>query len=643
MMKSRKTTAIKSALGAIFFLLIIFTVSSAKTTSDTNALIFTSPPASGVILPELDEFATTVMHDPWDMNENTDLWAYRSESAMINSIFANGLYSAQMTTGDGGERITLLTAGAKNNAAMRIGKIGYKFPINAGHYRYLTYRFYKSNSECNTALIIWFETDAYTSDVQGISKSYPACETAVAGWHTKVIDLATIGIQAGSKEWSGTIRELILKPFSGTGAANATVKLDWARLTHEDPRSARPYTIRWTGGSGQVDLYASPRDKILDNNDILIAADIDGGTGAYTFQTGVLPAGDYYIGVDTGSGVTWSSGPLVINTPPHITITRPSKTSGQDYAETEKGNAWDMNDSNDLNDVLPANWETCVSNPSFNNSIYSATMTGCSTDSVFTDARLILGHMNPSGKDPTIDTSRYRYFSFRYMLEGEQNVGEGWLSRFGWWQTISGITTEPTVMSRDIMLVEGWHTYSVDLWAADVVDEAHSVQVPWISSAPNRLRFDPAELYLTRLPVNFYIDWIKLTAMDEVVQGDGFPVEYDLVTDGAPVSSIVFYYDKDTNPSNGRDLVLLTNSSAQVTDQSSDMVGADGEMVQSTDGISANSFIYLPIVLNNNCSDCMVWDTIHVAPGDYYICIEASDAYNSSYQCSEAPVKVKSN
>ncbi len=638
MTTGQATRKIQSIL--FFTLLLCLIITMPRANASTTALVFTAPGSSGVVLPEMDEFATTVMGDPWDMNEATDLWAYRSDSDMTNSVFADGIYSAKMTDGVGGERITLLTAGATNNAAMRIGKTGYAFPIDADHYRYLTYRIYKSNSQCNSSVLIWNEDDTRVPAVQGISKGYSSCETPTAGWHTKVIDLQTIGIQSGSKDWSGTIRDLFFKPFAGAGAANATVKLDWARLTSEDPRTARPYTIEWTGSSSTVDLYASLDDKVLSSNDFLIAGNVDGNSGSYTFETGVLPSGTYYIGADTSSGVIWSSGALVINTSPQIKITSPSKTSGQEFSATVLGNAWDMNNTNDLNDSLPRHWETCVSNPSFTNSIYAATLTTCSTDTYYTDARFILGHMNPPGNNPIIDTDKYRYFSFRYTLSGEQNIGQGWIARMGWWQgNESGATTEPTVMSRDMMLLEGWNTYSADLWADDAIDEAHPVQVAWRDSSPNRLRFDPAELFLTRLPANVQIDWIKLTAMDEIVQGDRFAIAYELFA--TRPTTTTFYYDTDTDPSSGASLIETVPASVMNNGAGNGLNDNDNtESDASVVGIEATHSIYLPIIMNNYCADCVYWDTTAVSPAEYYICAALDDSYNTIYRCSESPVKV---
>ncbi len=608
--------------------IILIAISSSSVFSQSQHLSFTQP-NSEVIIPALDDFATSVLGDPWDMNEPTDLWGYRDTSGMINSTFSDGIYSAQMTGGNGAERIMLLTAGATDNAAMRVGKTGYTYPINANKYRYLSYRFYKSNENCNSALVMWYADDSRTPSVTGISNSYPACETPGAGWHTKIIDLATIGIQGGQKAWEGTIRELIIKPFAGPGAAGATFKLDWVRLTSEDPRGTKPFTTRWSGlQNSSVDLYVS-EDQTLDDNDTLIASGVDSSRGSYTLDSGELFPGRYLIAAVTSSGITWSPGHLTINTPPQITFLSPSMVSGQDYAATELGNAWDMNDPSDLNDRLPSWWETCVGNETFAGGIYQARMIGCSNDNLFTDAKLLLGHMDPVGdSDPVIDTSKYRYFSFRFRLNGQQNIREGWVARLGWWQELNGRITRETVMSRDVMLVEGWNIYKVDLWANDVIDENHPVKRPWLNSAPNRLRFDPAELFTSRLPEELALDWIKLTAMDEVRRGSPYLIRYQ--TDSSRPATITFYYDTDTNPGNGRTRITTADASVPVSN-----IGASWS--------DTTSMVFLPAIANNgfNCDECVEWSTVGVAPGEYYICAEIDDEYNSTYSCSEAPVAVR--
>jgi len=634
-------------VSALALLAFITQSSSATSPLSPTVLTVTAPGASGVVLPELDEFATTVMADPWDISEPTDLAFYRQESQMNNSVFANGVYSAQMTAGDGRERITLLTAGAQNNAAMRVGKIGHNYPIDADRYKYLTLRMYKSNTNCNSGLIQWYADDSYSNASMGVSNGF--LTPCVAGWSTYVLNLQTLGIQLGGKNWSGTIRELIIHPFAGAGAAGATVKLDWARLTASDPSTTQPYTIQWTGdgSGGAVTLYASRGNAVLDADDIVIATGQSASGGSFVFQTGVLPAGTYYIGAKNSSSEAWSGGPLTINAPPQVTLTRPSMTSGQEYAATEIGNAWDMSDVTDLNYNLQPWEQTCVTGESFSSGIYSAQVPNCPPGSSYSDPILYLGGMNrypPGTVDPVVDTNKYRYLSFRYSHSGEQNVGQGWVTRFGGWQ-VDGFDTsiiEAPVLSRDIIILEDWNTYKIDLWAADAVDESYPPGTPtWTASQPNRLRFDPDELAAFLTPGPIQLDWIKLTAMDEVNQGNPFPIEYQL--SGTLPVTLTFYYDTDTNPSNGRTLIgtVGISSLGSYVEQPRNPA-ADQASPSSTLALTPRA--YLPIVARNSIhcvANCFLWNTSGVPKNTYYICIEARDAYNTTYRCSEAPVVVK--
>jgi hypothetical protein len=603
------------------------------------SLVVISPGASGVTLAEMDEFATTVMGDPWDMDEPTDLAFYRTESQIFNSQFSDGVYSGQMTVGNGSERITLLTAGAANNAALRVGKIGYTYPIDADYYRYLSFRMYSSNTTCNSGLIQWYADDSYSDTSMGVSNGFlvppSPCFGQPSGWYIYVLDLQTIGIQLGSQNWTSSIRELLIHPFSGTGAAGATVKLDWARLTADDPNTARPYTIEWTGdgSGGPVTLYASPDDKVLDADDIVVAEYQSASDSSYTFQTGVLPAGIYYIAASNSNGTAWSSGPLIINAPPAVTIVQPSMTSGQEYATSEIGNAWDMNDTTDLNDSVPPSLYTCVTNESYSNGIYSAVIPSpvCPSGSSGSDSILYLGGMDrypPGTLDPLIDTSKYRYLSYRFYHSGTQDVGHGWVTRFGWWQvnaTDNGVNESP-VMSRDIIILEDWNTYKIDLWAVDIVDETYPPGTPdWESSHPNRLRFDPTELVSEYVPATIQLDWIKLTAMNEVEQGDPFEIQYTLDTMDNVTATV--YYDTDTDPTNGRTPIQLP---------------APGPAPSPT----LTNTVYLPLVVNNLVSDSQIvvmWDTTGVTPGTYWISINADDGYNTTTWYSEAPVSVLSS
>ena len=89
----------------------------------------------------------------------------------------------------------------------------------------------------------------------------------------------------------------------------------------------------------------------------------------------------------------------------------------------------------------------------------------------------------PGTPDPTIDTTKYRYLSYRFYESGTNFS----MSRFGWWQA-DGMDTkvlEQPVMSRDILIQDGWNTYKIDLWADDVVDESYPANTPnWLQTRP---------------------------------------------------------------------------------------------------------------------------------------------------------------
>ena len=383
-MSTIRTSRIRPILLSMAFLFSTC-LPALATPSSASTITITAPGPGGAILAEMDEFASQVLGDAWDMNEPADLAFYRRESNIANGVFANGMYAGTMTAGDGRERITLLAAGSQGGVALRVGKLGYNYPINADYYRYLTFRMYSSNTNCNSAILQWFSDDSYSFAAQGISNGILVpplpCTNQRPGWYTYVVDLRQIGIQSsmGSRAWSGTIRELILHPYAGAGAAGSTVKLDWARLTSADPRTARPYTIRWTGSaSSPLAIYASPGNQTLDENDILVAEGVSPAAGSYTFQTGVLPPGDYYFAIASREGNTtelrWSQGALVINRPPRTTVQRPSMTDGQEYSATQLGNAWDMSDAADVNYNLPAGARTCLINEVFSGGLYHATI-----------------------------------------------------------------------------------------------------------------------------------------------------------------------------------------------------------------------------------------------------------------------------
>jgi hypothetical protein len=600
-------------------------------TTATAALQIIEPNGIGDHLAEIDDFATFHMGDPWDMEQQTDLQLFRTHDSFFqNERFVDGVFAGNMTRGDGSEYIMPLYAGAVDHDALRIGKIGYTYPIDASHYRYLTFRMYFNGPVCHTGIVRWSEDDTRTEAVSGVSNGFyvppKPCEDKPPGWEIYVLDLKTIGIQWGANNWERIIRELRIIPVGGV-PVGTEIRMDWIRLTAQDPRTARPYTIRWQNAAGPVTLYASRDNQVLDEKDILIAT-VEGALGQYVWQTGVLEAGTYHIYATDGKTAAWSPGPLVLNSVPSVEILAPSMTSGADYSAVEVGNPWDMNDPADINLNPPEPFRTCMDQTRFEDGIFHARTPRCPSTLDHNDPMIFLGGFDrypPGTPDPEVDTQRYRYFSFRYWLEGEQNMAGGWVARVLWWKenaTDNGAIEAPST-GRDIILYEGWNTYSLDLTAEDAVDNTLPRDRLWLDSHPNRMRLDPNELMPELSPGFIHLDWVKLTAMDEVQRGTPYTIRF--VTSQSDVSYKA-YYDTDRNPSNGLMPVRILAPSVE-----------HGQYT-----------VFLPLAFasyldpdTRAAGSAIRWDTAGVPPGEYWIAVEVNDGLNTILWYSEAPVAVR--
>jgi hypothetical protein len=243
------------------------------------------------------------------------------------------------------------------------------------------------------------------------------------------------------------------------------------------------------------------------------------------------------------------------------------------------------------------------------------------------------------GTDPAryIDTSRYRYLSLRTCQEGIQDVGFGWVFRLLWAPQNIGLDHST---SNDFIVEDGWpnytesscwQTYKIDM-AAIGLEPNSGPNLGWVNTL-RVFRFDPTEV---PTPARFKVDWIKLTALDKVRRGDVYPIRYALT--GTPPLTLSVYYDTDTNPYNGRQFI----GSAQVSVPGSS--GAAAPVAAAPAGLNSSlpHKTFLPLVFNELCSgNCFNWNTSGVPTGIYYVCLQVEDAYNATYRCSEAPLRVE--
>ena len=322
-----------------------------------------------------------------------------------------------------------------------------------------------------------------------------------------------------------------------------------------------------------------------DNSDgttYVVASNV--ASNSYVWFYGFLPPGSYTLLVTNSSGS--GSAVFSINNPPSIAVTDPSQTSGEDYATKVLGNPWDMNDASDIQ-LTGSDYLTGLS---FSGGQLHATNTN-------NDPNVTL--LFNSNNSVPIDTSKYRYLTWRLKVDGPYDLGQGSVARFFWTSNplMSGVTA---TTSLPVIVWPGMNSYTVDLaslsTAPDGGLESSGGAELWGAGNKRHLRFDPHEFPQAR---TFHIDDIRLTA--KPVATSSFAIKFvGTDADGDP-ATVSLYYDVDTNPANGKTLI--------------------------TSGIplSAGEF---------------VWDTAAVPPGEYYIYAEANDGLQTTGRYSTAPVQV---
>ncbi len=139
-------------------------------------------------------------------------------------------------------------------------------------------------------------------------------------------------------------------------------------------------------------------------------------------------------------------------------------------------------------------------------------------------------------------------------------------------------------------------------------------------------RFDPNEnIDVNGVVFHQELDWVRLTEVDRITQGESFPIRISL-NELREVVDLTFYY---------------------TTDPVGDPFQSVAMPYTVTPPPSSDPFLlYLPLVSRDYNpvpnEVAFMWDTGGVAPSTYYICVTANDGYNEASYCSEAPVDVLS-
>ncbi len=592
--------------------------------------------------PEGADFATLVLRDPWDMSEFTDISQYLNESGqrnlVKNVVVANGLFTGtsveDASTGNTAYFFPLFPG---YETAIHAGKVGSRYPIPKSTDKCLYIAMKVNSGPANSFgpdqfRIFWFADERLTNGPWGQTQGIALYPEAGAGqpvqnWRLYSVNLSTAASLGTAWDNMPSVQGLRIDP---TINANIDFAVDWVRLT--DCSAVNVY-LTWTGGtSNDTAIWLRP---VGTNRNIRMATGVAGTSGSYNLDIQGIAPGSYYVGL--GTETTYSqmntSQPLVINQTPIASFVPPYLS--------QAGIRWSFGDNTDIAGLL--NFKSAsVQNGELN------MVTASGPQPAGVDAQIILDTL-------PINTGAYRYLTFRMSTQNGsapwQNVVDGMIARLVW--SVQGASGRAgfrcTLVSQDIPYDVGYQTYSIDLYntfygqAEQTQGECAGLPTTWQASSPVlALRFDPNEnisctpqfggpfVISTCGDYVQKLDWIQLTAVDQVVQGNAFPVQIMLNDLPATVSLTFFYTTALANPTQFR-AQLYTPLYTPLIKVS-----------------AGTSQLFLPILFKNHppidtfpeANVTYLWDTTNVPLGTYYICVQANDGYNTATYCSESPMKV---
>jgi hypothetical protein len=644
-----------------------------------NATIaFSNPSALQVTLGEGSDFATMVLGDAWDMDKPRDMGF---QIGFTNIKTSNGIWSGAYSGIDHASGAASAgyfypqfqgfsgPAGASFSETLPFTKVGAeeRYAIDTTKYTQLSYRLAITQDAARSS--------SYVQWTNAIPVRWPRGENRLGfldgcagtntfimrqGWNVYNFDLTVPqgdpNVYAGSWQSNPLVRGFHIEP-SAAAPAGTEVKVDWIRLS--DPRSAPTIAIPWNASAAargdRVDIYLADNPTGVDASPLAVG--LDASSGSYNLLTSMLPPGQHYFqlrlkdgSLQNGCTITKHTsawvGPLTITPAPVITFAQPSMISGPDYATTELGKPWDMNSSEDIVTPAPPYPQT-VTDVSFNNSIFRGRAI-INPPQVESDSQFWL-RIDPNRP---INSKRYRYFTIRMKLDLPPDkdihwaIAYGWGGRIIWWNQGLG---EDGSESKYGTYFDGWNNYSIDLARArpplpvtDLAERANILtpreensfpaQLGWTQLGTVRnLRYDPFETMAQAIGTGadiFQIDWVRLTANDEVRQGQTFPIEAGLNIAPSTLTSLRYYYTTDRQQPTQN----LARSSA----------GAAATQIAP----AATHSVYLPLIARPLRNEVVgnplsfAWNTTGVTPGTYYICAVAETSHSTATWCSDTPVEV---
>lgn len=440
-------------------------------------------------------------------------------------------------------------------------------PINADKYTHMSMRM-SLNQVYRDWIALWWadEPNTWASHLLNFYDGYVTINSSIqpilvnwgSGYRIYTTDLTgddwaeertslAIAPNTLGNAWGGQIYGFRIDP-AGTKSlpSGQQVKFDWIRLY--DAASSPVVEFEWNTDNVPGDSYHSIQLWVDDDSSgydgDLIMSEIE-NDGELEFKTAALPPGDYYFYLRVvkheNSGLTeiarsGYSGRVRIGQWPMFKFTAPSYTSGEDFATAQLGNPWDFSSSSDVEQT----WD--LYSIVYSGGAFQATTMG-------TDMRMTL-NMLKNGSRVALDTKKYRYFTIRMQADLNSTINildrqmRGWGARVTWWNQDLG---SDGTYSKPIQLLEGWRSYTVDLWD-QVFNEtgANAVGVPQLGwdelPAVRYIRIDPME---PDQQVRFRIDDIKICAYNAPANNE-YTIRWNVSDSDSPEVVVAIYYGYQT-------------------------------------------------------------------------------------------------
>ncbi len=482
------------------------------------------------------DYASDVLHDPWDFNNPEDIAQHphmylgwnESTSALSNGpsafLTTPGWFTG--TSNHTNPGLGLLYSGGALAASP--GRSGQKYPIDSTRYQVLSFKIRLTGTP-SAVVLRWF-THAFGAPGGGQA----IVNGVVQGDAVYALDL-------GAPWSSEPVTGVRLDPTSSVGT---TVQMDWVRLTTVD--ATMPVTVEGCGGgSHDVAIVEEGTGGVARS-----VGTISGSSASTTVNYGIFPPGAYRLRVACSAGPI-EDRPFIINGPPLVTVLDPDERGGADYAATVLGNPWDMEDGADVPEA--GNLES-LSQPNAPGGGHMLRASNSSNPALSGDPQVFL-LSGPNNFTP-IASRRYRYLTYTLKIDApfgtDPSRDEGSLVRIHWGSGPSLFSGGAT--TQDILVWPGRNTYTIDLGAMTKanlgLDENCPAPCPeWTARSPRFLRIDPHEF--GRAGVFFDLDNVTLAASDEVALGGAFPVRWN-IADGDPRGyNLEMFYDADPSFANG--------------------------------------------------------------------------------------------